>query len=180
VETTSKPLLVGYAPGSDEPLDPRPLAYGSTGGRLLNLLELGSYEVMLEGLDVVNYSDKLRPFCLSVDCVWALAGHQNWVLLGRDVAKLLGFSGEYFKWKHLGRYNKVAVVIPHPSGRNRWYNSRENESKARKFLVALWKSRAWQRTDLDAGFWSPAPEAAKILDPRSSFWSKNWSEAHIG
>ena len=53
------------------------------------------------------------------------------VLLGRRVTKAFGMKPEWFKW--VGGI----VAIPHPSGRNRWWNNKGNRREAKKFFKKL-------------------------------------------
>jgi hypothetical protein len=77
------------------------------------------------------------------------------VLLGANVAECFGIRREAWKpceWREQSdtyrRFNFVGfrvgmalpfdwAVLPHPSGRNRWYNEPENERLAIEFLSAL-------------------------------------------
>lgn len=56
------------------------------------------------------------------------------VLLGRKVAEAFGLKGlPYLQWcRHRG--GRV-VVVPHPSGVNRWWNEAANVAAAREVLV---------------------------------------------
>lgn len=57
------------------------------------------------------------------------------VLLGRRVGAAFGVSAGYFKF--VDRGGRRLVVVPHPSGVNRWYNDEENRRRARKFFREL-------------------------------------------
>lgn len=81
----------------------------------------------------------LRPF---------LAGRRA-LLLGRRVVSAFGLSElEPLDWKVIdcGRgagWNRASsptaqvAFLPHPSGRNRWYNEQRNTDAAREFLRRL-------------------------------------------
>jgi hypothetical protein len=55
------------------------------------------------------------------------------LLMGRQVANAFGLSHDYFEWFWVSGGVKVAV-FPHPSGRNRFWNTREQTEQARTFL----------------------------------------------
>lgn len=71
-----------------------------------------------------------------------LAGRRV-VLVGRGVANAFGVEAEFHQWSVLEarRYCPIQrephaihlAVVPHPSGRNRWYNQDENLQLARDF-----------------------------------------------
>ena len=67
------------------------------------------------------------------------------VLLGQNVARAFGIEKfQYMVWyQYHGERNREEVLIPllcvmpHPSGRNRFWNRPENRDKAKKFLRLL-------------------------------------------
>lgn len=59
------------------------------------------------------------------------------VLLGKRTALAFGVRAGYFEQTPVGR--ATAVVVPHPSGINRWYNVAENVEKMRAFMRGLEK-----------------------------------------
>jgi len=71
------------------------------------------------------------------------------VLVGRRVARAFGVSNAYLRWTQVSQrqtadgrttsevLHRRAVVIPHPSGVNRWWNDPKNEARARRFLRGL-------------------------------------------
>ena len=55
------------------------------------------------------------------------------ILLGKNVARAFNLQNpEFFQWDRTHR--PFTVVIPHPSGLNRWWNEKSNQRVARKFL----------------------------------------------
>jgi hypothetical protein len=63
------------------------------------------------------------------------------LLLGWNVARATGSqSRTYLEWHRLR--GALAVVFPHPSGVNRWYNDRANKRRAARFLRRLLKETA--------------------------------------
>ena len=58
------------------------------------------------------------------------------ILVGRNVARAFGANSvAYLEGFLLGYVN--AVVIPHPSGLNRWWNDPANTERARRFMRSL-------------------------------------------
>jgi hypothetical protein len=64
------------------------------------------------------------------------------VFVGRRVAQAFGCKSDWFRWDRVffkdGSEFRFAV-IPHPSGRNRWWNDPKNVDQAEKFLRDLMK-----------------------------------------
>ncbi len=153
-----RPLLIGQAPGPntnpDLPLFPVPST--SAGGRLAELtgLSRGEYVKRFERINLLpefpgktKKEDKfpaaqarfaaqiMRPF---------LAG-RTVVLVGRGVANAFGLDPniKFHNWfvHPVKRRCPIAkddwfarvVIIPHPSGRSRWYNEDGNRALAEAF-----------------------------------------------
>lgn len=57
------------------------------------------------------------------------------LLAGKRVAAAFGVRARYFAPVSVGR--ATVYVIPHPSGRNRWWNSPENRAMAAAFLATI-------------------------------------------
>lgn len=57
------------------------------------------------------------------------------VLAGKKVAKAFGVVAPYLEWTTL-RGRRV-VVVPHPSGINRWWNDSKNVQALRKLLAEV-------------------------------------------
>jgi uracil-DNA glycosylase len=55
------------------------------------------------------------------------------VLLGKNVARCFGFRDLPFL-AEVRVYGRRFLIFPHPSGRNRWWNERRNERRARQLL----------------------------------------------
>lgn len=152
----NRPLMIGQSPGPsthpDLPLFPRPLS--SAGGKLWGMTGL-TLEQYMRAFDRVNLlythqgqfpttpedrfpagkaraaAEAMRPFL-----------HQREVLIvGRDVAVAFGHEEEpWLKWRQCGPWGYRYALLPHPSGRNHWYNEPGNRSAACKFLKAWVKS----------------------------------------
>ena len=54
------------------------------------------------------------------------------LVLGLGTARALGLRARYLEWQDGGGF--WAVVVPHPSGVNRWWNEPANRRTAREFL----------------------------------------------
>ena len=74
-----------------------------------------------------------------------LAGHHV-VFMGRVVATVFGhYKPELLTWRTLGGETGYTwVVLPHPSGRNRWYNDATNRGAAELLMRQVGDAhRAW-------------------------------------
>lgn len=59
------------------------------------------------------------------------------VLVGRRVGNAFGVRTDYLEWTTA--HGHRAIVVPHPSGVNRWWNDPKNEVRARRFFRSLAK-----------------------------------------
>jgi len=70
------------------------------------------------------------------------------VFVGRRVAEAFGFKDDWFDWDEgyfdaVGKMVRIRyAVIPHPSGRNRFWNSSQNVQEARTFITELMKNES--------------------------------------
>jgi hypothetical protein len=133
-EKPGRPVFVGQAPGRSAG---RPLA----GSRLPKLLRI-TPEEFLSRVETVNVleewpgkSGRGDAFPLKVAreraAVMDLPGDPV-VLVGKNVARAFGVNRDYFEWTEVR--GKRAVVIPHPSGVSRWFNSENNQLRFRCFI----------------------------------------------
>lgn len=151
-----RPLLIGQAPGPNTnpalPLFPVPTT--SAGGRLLDLMGLSRREY-LKTFDRVNLlpyfpgqhkrDDKfpMTPAKLAAQVMMPLLSERTVVLVGRNVANAFKLGADFHEWTDWqvrrrcpvkGELGQCRVaVIPHPSGRNHWYNDETNREAARAF-----------------------------------------------
>lgn len=145
------PLLIGQAPGPNTrpelPLFPVPST--SAGGRLAQIagMDRGHY---IQAFDRINLlqtfpgkhkrDDKfpLRLAKVAAAALRPLLHDRVVVLVGRNVASAFELELPFHDWADpgLGFCQKVAV-IPHPSGRNKWYNLPENRAIAANFWSQL-------------------------------------------
>ena len=156
-----KPLLIGQAPGPntlpDYPLFPAPKT--SAGGRLQTMtgLSRGGYLKAFERVNIFyEYQGKskkedrfpVREARLIASSMRPLLAGRTVVLVGRNVASAFGHEEEFLEWKKVfcRRRSPAApeqpfvanmACLPHPSGRNPWYNAEENREAARTFLKEL-------------------------------------------
>lgn len=131
--------LVGQAPGRN---GGEPLA-GAIGRRLASLCAL-TYEEYLEAFGRVNVLDRWPGRSGSGDSFpmreareagrLLLDVHRGpLVALGTAVADCLGFPRHHLcRW--LQAEGRAVAVVPHPSGRNRWWNDPANREAAGVFL----------------------------------------------
>lgn len=142
-------VLVGQAPGKQKRYEPRyalyPVPKGSAGDRLRDMMGLKiSHYVALRRMNLLDYYPGPR---FPERAGRAAAGRllpelpgTRVLMMGQAVAKCFGFvccqplvwyDGDY------GGDSFAFAVVPHPSGRNRWYNDRTNREAARRFLRGL-------------------------------------------
>lgn len=157
------PLLIGQAPGPntnpDLPLFPLPRT--STGGRLAAFMGLSRTQY-LRSFDRVNLlqffpgkckrDDKfpLKDAKIAAAAMKPLIRGRQVILVGRNVSQA-------FLWGELPFHTWITLmdgtdlsVIPHPSGRNHWYNSEGNREEARTFW-AEYLAKMGLPAPLDAG-----------------------------
>jgi uracil-DNA glycosylase len=137
-------VLVGQAPGpTSDPEVPLCPVTSTTGRRLRDLMQLSSEEYLL--LERVNLlqcfpgkhaRDDAFPRKLArvaAQAMRPLLRGRRVVLLGRKVAAAFGVELPFLMWS---TWKDLEIsILPHPSGRSRWYNSPENQGKAGEFLL---------------------------------------------
>ena len=142
--------IVGEAPGpntrSDCPFYPSPPT--SAAGRFLSCIGWSRSEYLLTFARInllSEYPGKRFPVSLARSCVPAavsLLHPRPMLLMGRGVAR--AFKLDYLEpltWlrvplKDVSNADVSArvAIVPHPSGRNRWYNDQENCARLRRFI----------------------------------------------
>lgn len=151
----NRPLLIGQAPGprTDPELPLFPVPKTSAGGRLQELTGLRRVEYMkrFERVNLLPYfpgkhkrDDKfpMSPAKLTAAVLKPLLAGRVVIMVGRNVSNAFGFEADWHEWVDWPVV-KVAVgdtphsarvaVIPHPSGRNHWYNREQHREQARSF-----------------------------------------------
>lgn len=149
-----KPLLIGQAPGPntdpDLPLFPVPAT--SAGGRLCQMTGLlrGEYLLQFDRINVLNFfpgqvrrDDKfpMSPARFAASTMKPFLAGRVVVLVGRNVANAFGHTAEFHEWgdmqcrrdHHKNPGGCQIAIIPHPSGRNHWYNDAANKIKSQNF-----------------------------------------------
>lgn len=145
-----RPVLIGQAPGPNTnpelPLYPRPRRSG--GGRLWALTGLTTSEY----LAAFHRMNLLRTFPgrskrddrwparearIAARAAEPLLEGRTVVFVGRNVASAFEYAElPWFSWSFNEQYRYRLVVVPHPSGRNHWYNRESN----RLISQAFWES----------------------------------------
>lgn len=142
-----KPLLIGQAPGpnTDSRLPLYPIPSTSTGGRLAKFMGLTRTQY-LRTFDRVNVlqdfpgkckrDDKfpMRDAIIAARAMRPLLAGREVILVGRNVANAFGYYEiPFHHWMSDDRSGFMVCCIPHPSGRNLWYNLAENREAAAEF-----------------------------------------------
>lgn len=137
-----KVLFLGPAPGASWTDDSVPLG-GRVGKRLGGLMGMRRLDFLHE-FDTANILDeypgrKGSGDAFPLDAAREAASkmdfseHDLVVMLGRNVQRVLGFKGlDWFE--EIEKNGVTFVAFPHPSGRNRWWNSVENCERAERYL----------------------------------------------
>lgn len=144
-------VFVGEAPSRNgNPDDPLGMGPGS-GARLADLM----------GMEQVSFCQRFARFNLNRHhssmfdvseakynaqaIIWAgMRRGDIAVLLGRKVAAVFGLNlAPWFTWHEKGGRN--LLVMPHPSGKNLWWNDEDNQQQARRVLSTLHKEWAKHR-----------------------------------
>lgn len=162
----TKPLLIGQAPGPntdpDYPLYPAPRT--SAGGRLCDLMGLsrGEYIMAFDRVNLLPYfpgkttanEDRfpMSPARLAAAVLRPMLRGRRVILVGRQVAQAFQVEADWHEWVDLRAGPRHAAdrsdglaqvaVVPHPSGRNHWYNSDLNRERARRFWAELLNNSA--------------------------------------
>ncbi len=146
-----KPIIVGEAPGRGRAGRPAagkvPAAFGlgPSAGRLARLAGLGDSASLHRAFTVVNLvGQPVAGFRWPAEEARHVAtvlsqsvDGGRFVLCGRRVAAAFGLRPgvPYFEW--VRRPGFAAAVVPHPSGKNRWWNERRNLARAKRFFRSL-------------------------------------------
>lgn len=158
-----RPLLIGQAPGpnTDPELPLFPVPSRSAGGRLQHLMGLtrGEYLKSFDRINLLPFfpgkhkrDDKfpMSPAKLSARAIRPLLANRMVILVGRNVANAFGLQAEWHDWVEWPVRRRCIVsrdtgccriaVVPHPSGRNLWYNNEENRASAEAFWAEFLKN----------------------------------------
>lgn len=152
----NRPLLIGQAPGpnTDPELPLFPLPMTSSGARLAKMTGLSFYRYMalFDRVNLLNYfpgkskkEDKfpMSPAMIAASAMTPLLVGRTVVLVGRNVADAFKLETDFHEWailrckrsEPITKCDGMArvVIIPHPSGRNHWYNKEGNQELSEKF-----------------------------------------------
>lgn len=145
----AKPILLGMNnPLSDDPdFDLFPYPEGSAGYRLWKLLPEGTprirYLEAFERRNLLRAREWSQPAARAAAALLRpqLVGRCV-VLLGTEVRAAMGLEpmaplGTRLECAEDGRVQYKWVAMPHPSGRNLWYNNPSNRDAARQLLAKL-------------------------------------------
>jgi uracil-DNA glycosylase len=137
----SRILIIGQAPSRDG----RDRFAGKSGDRIARFCGLQRGAQLLEFFDVENLlpayvgatatGDRFpvalaRERAAQLRSAWS--PDRPVILVGRGVARAFGLDFPYFQWRVIGGGIPVAVV-PHPSGRNRYWNQASHRIAAWRF-----------------------------------------------
>lgn len=142
-----EPLLIGQAPGpnTDPALPLHPLPKTSTGGRLAELIGMSpvDYHRSFERINLLQdfpgqhkRDDKfpLGKAKIAARAIVPLLRERVVILVGRNVATAFGLLEEPFHvWMEDTQWCQAMAIVPHPSGRNHWYNKPDNRLEAQEF-----------------------------------------------
>lgn len=148
-----RPILIGQAPGPntdpDYPLYPVPST--SAGGRLAQLMGVDGHayldlfdraNVLYRFPGKVKKEDKfpVREARVAAEAMRPLLRGRDIVLVGRGVAEAFGYPSAllgFHEWLADPKWGYRVAVVPHTSGRSRWYNVAQNKAEAWRFWSAL-------------------------------------------
>lgn len=148
------PLLIGQAPGpnTDPELPLFPLPLTSAGGRLQQMTGLarGGYMLRFDRINVLNFfpgqvrRDDKFPMLVAksaASSIRPLLAGRTVILVGRKVAQAFCHEAEFHVWNRMKCRRHTykspgwcdVAIIPHPSGRNHWYNNIANQESSKAF-----------------------------------------------
>jgi len=138
-----KVLFLGQAPGAGWDNNSVPL--GGRNARKLGSLVSMSGDEFLASFDTANLLNEYPGAAGSGDyfpmqkakkvaATMRFDEYDLIVMLGRNVQTALGFpAADWFE--EINRGKTTFVSFPHPSGRNRWWNSDANQAAATNYLL---------------------------------------------
>lgn len=122
-----------------------PLPRTSAGGRLQKLMGVtrGTYLRVFDRVNLLQQfpgkhkRDDKFPMAqarIAAGAMWPMLRGREVVLVGRNVACAFDLSSIAFhNWMEIEEDDIRIAVVPHPSGRNLWYNSELNKREAQAF-----------------------------------------------
>lgn len=138
-----KILLIGQAPNRTG--NPKAILEGRLGRKIADLCGI-TFDEYVELFDRINILDcwpgksgkgDVFPKAEAARQAMRIKIHERdcVVMLGQGVARSFGIKAEFLRWTFLG--STRVLILPHPSGINRWYNDPQNTRKARKIMHRL-------------------------------------------
>lgn len=140
----TKTIIIGMTnPQGNQPLDP--FIPGSAGWRLWNMIHFRNgitpeqYLEHFERLNMLRDREwNMQAAKAAAPDLWNYCRGRTVLLLGAQVVRALGMpESPWMVWQV--RYGARWAVLPHPSGRNRWYNNPAQRERAGEFLEDLYR-----------------------------------------
>jgi len=135
-----KIVLIGEAPSRAASADEALL--GRVGRKIAQLsgLTLEEYLTTYERLNLLPnpiswYVNPRIALRLEAQIMMESLRGKTCILLGAKVAHAFNFSSQPLVWQR--RFSLRVAVVPHPSGRNRFYNDKNSAERVRAFLTEL-------------------------------------------
>jgi len=143
-----KSIIIGQAPHKSAAENFRPLIDGKCGYKLAEICEIKheEYAQIFETTNLINkYMGKygkgdifpIKKARKKAQELWLKLDYDIIILAGKSVANAFNIKAEYFQ--RIKIEDREIVIIPHPSGINRWWNKKENEREAKNFMKKLIK-----------------------------------------
>lgn len=132
-------IMIGEAPGLITAYDEGPLE-GKIGRRLAEYagLTLEEYRDRTERHNLFDSPIEKWPreeAALNAGLIWSSLIGRRTILLGRRVADAFGLTNmKELRSVTLDDRGTEVAIVPHPSGRNIWWNEAGNRAEARRFL----------------------------------------------
>lgn len=140
-----KPLIIGQAPARGN--EGKPPFSGRSGARLAKLAGVGTTgDVLPQYFTLVNLTNTPGEFnteharknaLVLIDTIRLDLPDRPMLMMGRKVRRAMGVNGDYEYLDWFIFWSHKAVIFPHPSGLNRWWNNPVNSVKAELFLKRL-------------------------------------------
>ncbi len=108
-----------------------------SGARLARLCGIvpSDFQQIFDPINLYWQPGKTEEKAAAVNLRYILRGRRV-IVLGRQVASAIQAPVDWFQWRR--RSNEfVVATIPHPSGKNHWWNDFSNRKRASRFLIDL-------------------------------------------